>query len=273
MKMAVNLTILAGKKTQEETIPLVAKAGFDGCFWVTEPGVTVSRLAGQVRREGLDMQFIHAPVKKVDTVWMEGPEGDAFIEMMSDWVRQCGQAQIPFMVSHVWTGHSQIAPNMLGVDRFGKLLYTAEKEGVKIAFENAQRQEFMHMIQEQLWGSPAAGFCFDSGHEMCYNYGADQLAQFGDKLLCTHLNDNLGQTGPEIDTHDDAHMMPFDGVADWKNIAQRLKKAHFQDTLTFELKIQNRPGRHTQDRYAVLQPDEILALARQKGIQFCQLMQ
>lgn len=274
MKKALNLTVLSGRGiSQAQAVPMVARAGFDGCFWVAEDGVAAADMAHLARQNGLAMEFIHAPVSKVDTIWMEGDEGQRRLDILISWMRQCAQAQIPCMVSHVWTKFAPIEPNALGFDRFGTLLHLAQREGVKIAFENAEVDKFLSAIRHQFWSHPAAGFCFDSGHELCYNAGRDQLEQFGDKLLCTHLNDNMGQTGPEITSQDDAHMMPFDGLVDWTNAAHRLQKVGWRGTLTFELKMKNKPDRHTHDRYAPLSPEEILALALQKAKQFETLMQ
>lgn len=269
MKKALNLTVLAGRGiAQAQAVPMVAQAGFDGCFWVAEEGVAVADIAALVRQHGLDMEFIHAPVTGVDTLWMEGPEGDRRLEVLIGWMRQCAQAQIPYMVSHVWTKFAPVEPNQLGFDRFGTLLDLAQREGVKIAFENAEVDKFLSAVRDAFRSHPAAGFCFDSGHELCYNEGRDQLALFGDKLLCTHLNDNMGRTGPEITSRDDAHMMPFDGRVDWKSVARRLSRLGWSGTLTYELKMKNKPDRHTHDRYDPLSPGEILALAYKKAEQF-----
>lgn len=75
-------------------------------------------------------------------------------------------------------------------------------------------------------------------------------------------------TGDEITWLDDSHMMPFDGLADWKNIAKRLNAARFQGDLTFELVGKNRPERHTHDIYAALDMNAFLALALEKAKQF-----
>ena len=247
---------------------MIAQAGFDGCFWVAEEGVSVRSISRAVRQAGLTLDFIHAPVAHVDQLWVEGEEGRRRLELLLDWVRQCGESQVPVMVSHVWTQFAPVEPNGLGLDRFGALLELAQREGVKIAFENAEIDKFLLFVRDNLFSHPAAGFCFDSGHELCYNGGRDQLALFGDKLLCTHLNDNPGQTGPAIDCRDDAHMMPFDGCVDWPGVAARLRAAPPLETLTFELKMQNQPGRHTHDRYGALSPDSLLALAYEKALRF-----
>lgn len=214
------------------------------------------------------MDFIHAPVKGVDTLWVEGEAGEAHLAALMSWLRQCAEAQIPAMVCHVWTKFAPVEPNPLGIDRFGRLLRLGEQEGVKVAFENAEVDPFLLAVRDQLWSSSAACFCWDVGHELCYNRGEDQLALFGDKLFCTHLNDNLGQTGVDCTSADDAHMMPFDGKVDWVDAARRLRMLEYNGTLTFEVKMKNKPGRHTHDRYAALSPEEILTLAMGKARQF-----
>ncbi len=273
MKLAMNLTVLAGRDfSQEETIPLLAEAGFDGCFWVSEQGVPLAPVAAKVR-EALEMEFIHAPVKGLDQLWQEGDVGEQRLNILSDWLRQCAAAGIPWMVSHVWNGFYEAKPNALGIDRLGRLLELAEREGVRIAFENCEQGAFLTEVRRQLWSSPAVGFCFDTGHELCYSDGEDQLAQCGDRLLCTHLNDNLGRTGESYTSGDDAHMMPFDGLVDWDGVARRLKERNYTGTLTFEIKMKNKPGRHTHDRYAALSPREILTLARERAVRFAGMLE
>ncbi len=87
-------------------------------------------------------------------------------------------------------------------------------------------------------GSSAVGFCWDTGHEMCYNRSRDMLALYGDRLLGTHINDNLGihDFSGTITYLDDHHLLPFDGIGDFEDIGKRLSRHHFTDVLTFELK-------------------------------------
>lgn len=76
-----------------------------------------------------------------------------------------------------------------------------------------------------LGGSPAVRFCWDTGHEMCYNFSQDMMGLYGDKLVATHFNDNMGMADPNVVTwHDDAHLLPFDGIADWAGIMQRINR-------------------------------------------------
>lgn len=73
----------------------------------------------------------------------------------------------------------------------------------------------------------------------------------GHRMICTHLNDNLGcRTGNNtITAADDLHLLPFDGVADWQSIVDRLKKWNYQGMLTFELKKTDYYKDMTFDQY------------------------
>jgi sugar phosphate isomerase/epimerase len=107
------------------------------------------------------------------------------------------------------------------------------------------------------------GFCWDSGHEKCYNHDQDLLALFGDRLLVTHLNDNLGISDPqgEINWLDDLHLLPYDGMIDWEYNMQRLNRCRPLPYLNCELLRTSKPGRTENDQYANMPLDEYFKLA------------
>ncbi|MBQ8260559.1 MAG: sugar phosphate isomerase/epimerase, partial [Clostridia bacterium] len=160
-----------------------------------------------------------------------------------------------------------------GIERYGRLVREAEKLGIKVAFENVEGIEYLEKIIAELGSSPAIGYCWDTGHEMCYNGSMDVPALFGDKLICTHLNDNLGQTDPNVITWlDDSHLFPFDGIADWQGIAERLDRINYSGELTFELTLASKPGKNTHDIYKDLTLDSYFKLVYDKAVQFAQLL-
>lgn len=105
------------------------------------------------------------------------------------------------------------------------------------------------------------GFCWDSGHELCYNRGKDMLRLYGDRLIATHLNDNLGVSDFEgqIFWTDDLHLLPFDGIHDWKQVADRLNRCGYDGVLTFELIRGNKPNRHDGDKYQQMPVESYIA--------------
>ena len=118
------------------------------------------------------------------------------------------------------------------------------------------------------------GFCWDSGHEQCYNRGKDMLGLYGSKLIATHLNDNLGISDNEgrIFWTDDLHLLPFDGINDWKDIAIRLNRCGYNGILTFELLNQSKPNRHDNDKYKKMSVEEYISECYARACRVATLM-
>jgi sugar phosphate isomerase/epimerase len=139
----------------------------------------------------------------------------------------------------------------LDYKNFDEIVSYAEKYSIKIAFENTEGEEYLFALMEHFKNTDTVGFCWDSGHEMCYNHSQDLLSKYGDRLIMTHINDNLGISRFDGKTFwtDDLHLLPFDGIADWDYNVMRLKKSKHLDILNFELNINSKPERHENDVY------------------------
>ena len=89
------------------------------------------------------------------------------------------------------------------------------------------------------------------------------LKRYGDRILCTHINDNLGvkDFDGEITCQDDLHLLPFDGIINWQQCASELAECGFSGYLTFELLTKSKAGRHENDKYDKLPFEEYLAEA------------
>ncbi len=266
-KTAINTDLGFGLST-EVMIPLAAKAGFDGAFTGWKPGAPVGNWTALMKEYGLTYQSIHAPFGKVFRLWEDEDDGGVLDELISC-VRDAAQNGVPIVVVHPIIGMERHTPTERGIERFEKLADVAGAFGVKLAFENVEGIEYLKEIIGKLGDHPAVYYCWDTGHEMCYNFSADVPALYGGRLICTHLNDNLGQSDPEKKTVtwlDDSHLMPFDGVADWQGIADRLDRAGFDGFMTFELTSQSKPERNTHDIYASLDAEAFLKLAHERAL-------
>ena len=234
----------------EERLHCIRSVGFDGFFTEWERGAPVADVARQAKKLGLFYQSIHAPFGEVDKVWEPGEPGESYLKLLMDCVQDCADADVPLAIIHAIIGFDKHSPSDRGVERFDRLCRFADERGVLLGFENTEGEEYLARVLKELAFHPACRFCWDTGHEMCYNHSRDMTALYGDRLAGVHLNDNLGITGDEITWLDDAHLMPFDGIADWQGIADRLRIHDFQGPWTFELTRLNKPGRHTHDMYA-----------------------
>lgn len=248
-----------------ELVRLVGRTGFDAVSPEWEENDDFAETAEAARESGLAIQSLHGPFDVAAKMWSaDTDDSEEAMRKLLLSLETCKQYSIPVMVVHVWMGFDNIpAPNSEGFENFGKLVKKAEEYGVKIAFENTEGDELLFALMEHFDGNGNVGFCWDSGHEMCYNHSMDLLARFGDRLIMTHLNDNLGISRFDGKTYwtDDLHLLPFDGIADWDYNVARMKKAKKQEYINFELNIRSKPNRHENDAYGEMPIERYLTEA------------
>lgn len=252
---------------QEEQVHALRKIGFEGFFVNWQKGVDMGKYRKLADSEGMLLQSVHAPYTKMDRMWYPDDMTQPAIDEQIECLRACADAGVPLMIMHAFIGFTRHEPTAAGVDSFGAVVREAEKLGVDIAFENTEGEEYLAALMDAFKGNGNVGFCWDSGHEMCYNRSRDMLVLYGDRLLGTHLNDNLGIRAFDgnITYIDDLHLLPFDGVADWDDNAARLVKCGFDGPLTFELTRTSKPGRFENDVYLKLSPVEYLTEAYKRA--------
>ena len=245
----------------DEALRLVKQVGFDAVSPVWDGNLETT--VATAREHGLYVQSVHAPFDRAAAMWGEDEAAaDAAVAELLRVLADCHRLHIPVMVAHVWIGFDYtFGDTTRGLDRWDTVVRTATEYGVKIALENTEGEEYLFALAEHFADNATVGFCWDSGHEMCYNHSQDMLAKYGKYVCATHLNDNLGikdYTGIARPA-DDLHLLPMDGVADWTVLTERLAATGFNGPLTFELKRHARPGRHETDRYMRIPLEEYLA--------------
>lgn len=253
--------------TETELIESIGQAGFDGFFTEWSPDAPIGAWRKLADRLGLFYQSIHAPFLRAADMWKEGDGAEAAVAELLACLRTCSEQEVPIMVAHAFIGFEDHTPNERGVANFERIAREAERLGVTLALENTEGEEYLAALMPLADAYGCVGFCWDSGHEMCYNRSRDLLALYGKHLVCTHLNDNLGvrDFGGRITWLDDLHLLPFDGVADWKAIAERLNGCGYDGVLTFELNRKSKPDRHENDCYGRLLLAEYLAEAYKRA--------
>lgn len=249
-----------------DRIRALASGGFDACFVDWERNVPIEECAEQIAKEGLIFQSIHGPFRQVEALWEEGEDGERYVDEMIECLHDCVRFDVPIMIVHPIKGMDRHTPNELGLLRFERLVEEAEKRGVKLAFENVEGIEYLDAVMKRFGASDAVGFCWDTGHEMCYNFCEDVMAKYGDRLIATHFNDNMKMHDPSVVTwHDDLHLLPFDGKADWQGIMDRIARHGYEGILTFELTTKNKPNHNYHDAYAAWTAEEFYAHAYERA--------
>lgn len=248
---------------EEEQIRLFRQVGFDGFFTKWRRGQDVSLLRRVADEAGIEYQSIHAPLTGIADMWESAEAGKEHMTLLLECLAECEKHGVPIMVAHVIAGFDKHSPTDIGVENFRVVAEAAKKAGVKIAFENTEGVEYLEKLMTAFRDYDNVGFCWDTGHEMCYNHGNDVLTPYGDRLIATHLNDNLGATdfGGTITSRDDLHLLPFDGIIDWREIAARLHKCGYEGMLTFEVNKTGKAGRYEAEKYKRLSAEEFVTEA------------
>ena len=237
-----------------DILKMLKQIGFDAVSPNYSKDGNLEETISEAQNSGLEIHYMHAPFSKAADMWStdENVCTPALNELL-DALKICHRFDIPILVVHTWIGFEyDFDGENLNFKNFDKLVDTATEYGVKIAFENTEGEEYLFALMDHFSQNKTVGFCWDSGHEMCYNHSKDLLDKFGDRLIVTHLNDNLGisRFDGKIFWSDDLHLLPFDGVADWDYNTERLKRSRKLDILNFELCIASKPNRHENDIYS-----------------------
>ena len=253
----------------DERMAMLRRTGFDAVSLLWAPGVDLSDIVSAARKNDLEIQSIHAPFTNAAHLWCtDDTAGEIALKEQLCVLEDCRRFSIPIAVVHTWIGFSyQFDAAALSFRHFDTMVETAEQYGVRIAFENTEGEEFLFALMERYQGRQSVGFCWDSGHEQCYNHGQDLLAAYGDRLLVTHLNDNLGISRYDGETFwtDDLHLLPYDGIIDWDAAIRRLRAAAPLDILNFELNIGSKPNRHDNDIYGLMTLEQYYAEAYKRA--------
>lgn len=258
-----------------QVIALLKDAGFSAVSPLWSPELDFSSIAHCVREQGMTIQSLHAPHKGIASLWE--PDSALSFEIHGNILRSidtCALFQIPILVLHGWQGLIYTFPKEpLNFRHFDSIVQYAQHKGVSIAFENLEGEEYLNALLMRYRDLPHVGFCWDSGHDHCYPHKTDFLKSFGNRLMMTHLNDNLGLRDPDgiPSGEDDLHFLPFDGKIDWENALRRLKTAPKQTTLNFEIKVSSHSRRPSDLPYTQIPLEQFFKTAGERARRIAEL--
>ena len=128
--------------------------------------------------------------------------------------------------------------NDIGLNRLLRIVDVCKKVNVPIAVENLDGNFELLKHVFDTFSSDYVKFCFDSGHQNCFEPDIDYLSMYGDRLICVHLHDNMGDS--------DSHTLNKYGNIDWNKIASQLSKTNYVD-LDYELLMKYKNGDETEE--------------------------
>lgn len=248
-----------------QIIPLLEENGFSAVSPVWSPELDLPLLSSCAKKHSIELQSLHAPHRGIALLWEPDSDGAAAVyEGIIHSIDDCARFEIPILVMHGWSGLYYTFPEApLDFRFFDEIVCHSEEMKISIAFENLEGEEYLAALMERYHSRKNIGYCWDSGHDHCYPHKTDFLKAYGDRLIMTHLNDNLGlRRADGIPTgDDDLHFLPYDGKIDWNSSIAKLKRAAKQDILNFELKTASHSTAPHDLIYSALSAEDFIAEA------------
>ena len=231
-KKGINSDCIRGAD-ERVTLELMKEAGFEAFFTFQKDTKELMSIKEKSVKLGLTGEFIHAPYKGINDMWMSGVSYWDIFKKMTDTIDNADCCDMRCVIIHVSSGDNAPQVNDLGLSRFDALVEYAEKKNVVLAFENLRKIGNLGVLVERYEKIDTVKFCYDCGHRHCYTPQLEWIDVFSEKLFCTHIHDNLGRTVERID--DDLHLLPLDGNFDFESMMKLLDRADYQGTLMLEV--------------------------------------
>lgn len=247
--LGINLHAIKGL-TDDEYLREIAALGFSATFSGVKDAARQATIADSCAKYGITYETLHAPFSHINDIWREDDCG--MLDALFTCIDHCVYAGVGIAVVHLSSGETPPPMCDLGFDRIRRLVAYAVGKNVKIAFENQRKLGNLSWALET-FGSDAAGFCWDCGHESCFTPGRQYMPIFGNRLICTHIHDNTGIFNM------DNHWIPFDGQIDFSRVAAQLRAADYSGSLMLELGNSSPNG--SGDKYDGISPEEYLRRA------------
>ncbi|MBQ8813260.1 MAG: sugar phosphate isomerase/epimerase [Lachnospiraceae bacterium] len=225
----IGIFLHAIKLPDEEYINIIADQGFCATFTVMMEKKRHVRVAELLAKKGIEYETIHAPFGHINDMWLDCEGGETMYQELTDCIDCCVLSGAPIMVVHLSSGQNPPPVTDIGRERFTKLVEYAGRKNIRIAFENQRMLSNVAWAMESFGEDAPVGFCWDCGHEACFTPGTEYMQMFGKRLICTHIHDNFG-----VYNQDD-HLIPFDGVMDYKRVAEHIRNSGFTGSLMLEL--------------------------------------
>ena len=214
-------------KRSEHRAKAIKESGFSHTvlWWGTE-GKNRFEQVKICERLDLAIENAHTAFDNINSMWLEGEEGEGITEYLINSVAEARDCGIPVLVVHLSSSFTPPPVGTLGLSRYSRICEEADKKGVIIAFENLRRVDYLDYIMENIAATSKA-FCFDCGHEFLYNEGIGVLEKYASRLTAVHIHDNFGKV--------DDHMLPFEGRIDWAALTRRLARLERNFTISLEV--------------------------------------
>lgn len=253
--LGINSDCLCGMLDEIQMLELAHKIGFEAITTSTIEVGAVSALKKKADALGMAFPYLHAPFGGINYMWMEGETYRAIYDGIIETIDSAAACDVSSVVLHVSSGWQAPFVNDLGFSRYDTLVEYASNKGVTLAFENLRLLGNLACLIDRYENKQNVRFCYDCGHEHCYTKTVSWIDIFTNKIVATHIHDNLGRTFEDKTSNGDTHWLPFDGNFDYHAMMGKLDKYGYTGPLMLEVFYRARA------EYTKLSAEEFLTTA------------
>lgn len=252
-KLGINIDCIGGGFDEILTLEIAHRTGFEVFTTGKKPIETMTKIKEKAVAFGMDFPFLHSPYSGINNMWLEGDEYLTIFKGITESVDVAAACDVSAVVTHVSSGWQAPPVNDLGLSRFDALVDYAAEKGVTLAFENLRMTGNLAYLADRYEHRDNVRFCYDCGHEHCYTKTVPWIDIFTDKIIATHIHDNLSRPFGDKTTDPDLHWLPFDGTFDYHEMMRKLDKYGYAGPLLLEV------FRNARADYKELTPEEFIA--------------
>ena len=195
------------------------------------------KLAKQVKlikKVGLKLSSLHASYdsQMLKNLFEDNEAGEQITKTLISEVKLAKKYGFTSLVIHLDGVGSQI-----GIDRLNRVLDVCKKCKMPLAVENNNDSKIIDYVFKHIDNSYLC-FCYNSGHNHCFDPKKDYLKEYGHRLVALHLNDNNGES--------DQHTLNQYGTIDWDKIAKGLAHSNLA-SLDYELLMHKHGAKITEE--------------------------
>lgn len=251
-KLGINIDCL-GSQDEITTLEIAAKTGFEVFTTSVRELGEMTKIKEKAVELGMDFPFLHSPYSGINNMWLEGEEYRKIFDGIIYSIDVAAACGIGAVVIHVSSGWQAPPVNDLGLSRYDALVEYAAKKGVTLAFENLRMVGNLAYLVDRYEHNDNVRFCYDCGHEHCYTKTVPWIDIFTNKIIATHIHDNLSRPFGDKSTDPDSHWLPFDGTFDYHRMMRKLDRYGYSGPLVLEV------YRKVREDYKKLSAEEFIA--------------
>ncbi len=229
----------------------LAATGFESVFTYGNDPEFVEFTAKKCAELGILYEALHAPHDRINDLWASDDSGEAVIKMFKTSMDLASGNGIPIVICHLSSKEDAPHVSDAGLARFDRIVNYAAKKNLTIAVENQRKLGNLATILEIYGKDSPVGFCWDVGHEACFACGREYLPLFPDRCVFTHIHDNNKLYNV------DEHLLPYDGLIDFRHIADEIHAANYRGTLALEIDLPHEGS----EKYANLSLEQFVSKA------------